>query len=221
MVWEGGAARLLPIPIGDTNEGPRRMNASFIVLIALIISSCAGISGGGNQEWTEQVILPNGQELIVGRSHTLGSRFDRELSAVDAPLGATSYAVLLPGWNGRTVRWEGEHKDFVPIAVAVNQGIAYVVAIPSCRTYLRMGRPSPPFLVFKHSGVSWETTTIAQFPFEIPEANLLIGTDSQRIENANDNGLISAKAIRRLNEGNAMRHIYRQGTDRYVWAGCG
>ena len=197
------------------------MNATFIVLIALIISSCAGITGGGNQEWKEQVILPNGQELIVGRSQTLGSRFEREFSAFNAPLGPTSYAVSLPGLNGQAVKWEGEHKDQVPIAVALNHGTAYLVAIPSCRTYVNMGRPSPPFLVFRHSGVSWETTTIADFPFEITEANLLIGTDSQRISNVQDDGLISAKAIRRLNEGNAMRRVYRQGTDRYLWAGCG
>lgn len=196
-------------------------------LIALIsallvgLAGCAGVVGGGSRSWKEQVILPDGKELIVERSHTLGNPFDRELSAINSPPGATAYVVTVPLPDGRKVSWEAEHKEMIPIAVAVVQGTALVVASPfNCRSYARLGRPVPPFIVFKHGGAKWMRTTIDDFPSEIGEANLLIATDSQRAVNEIDKGMVTAKTVKRLNEVMVERRIYRQGVENYLWGGC-
>ncbi|MDZ4255791.1 MAG: hypothetical protein U1A72_24765 [Sulfuritalea sp.] len=191
------------------------------LLSVLLLSACAGVGAGGSRSWKEQVILPDGRELIVERSHTLGNRFDRELSAINAPPGATAYVVTVPLPDGRKVSWEAEHKDMIPIAVTVASGSAYVLASPSCFTFQKLGFPEPPFILFKHEEKQWTRTTIAEFPDVITEANLLIATDSQRAANEFDKGVVTAKAVKRLNEGNVMRHIYRQGIDKYLWAACG
>lgn len=186
-----------------------------------LLTACAGSGVGGSRSWKEQVVLPDGREIIVERSHTLGNRFDRELSAINAPPGATAYVVTVPLPDGRKVSWEAEHKDMIPIAVTVEQGTAYLVATPfNCRSYARLGRPVPPFMVFKYEGTQWTRSTIDNLPQEIVEANLLIATDSLRAVNEIDRGLVSAKAIKRLNEAIVRRHIYRQGVDNYLWGGC-
>lgn len=191
------------------------------LLSVLVLSACVGIGAGGSRSWKEQVILPNGQELIVERSHTLGNRFDRELSAINAPPGATDYVVTVPLPDGRKVSWEAKHKDLIPMAVAVGSGSAYVLASPSCATFQKLGSPEPPFILFKYEGTRWIRTTIDEFPEGITEANLLIATDGLRAVNEFDKGVVTAKAVKRLNEGNSMRYIYRQGIDKYLWAACG
>lgn len=192
-----------------------------MLLSALLLSACASIGAGGSRSWREQVILPDGRELIVERSHTLGNRFDRELSAINAPPGATAYVVTVPLPDGRKVSWEAEHKDMIPIAVAVERGMAYVLASPfNCRSYAKLGRPVPPFIVFKHDGAKWTRTTIDEFPEVITEANLLIGTASQQAANEFDKGVVTAKTVKRLNEAIVRRHIYHQGVDKYLWGGC-
>ena len=165
--------------------------------------------------------MPDGRELIVERSHTLGNRFDRELSAINAPPGATAYVVTVPLPDGRKVRWEAEHKDMIPIAVTVERGMAYVVATPfNCRSYAKLGRPVPPFIVFKHEGAQWTRTTIDEIPAAITEANLLIATTDQRAINEFEKGTVSATTVMGLNEGIVRRHIYRHGVDKYLWGGC-
>lgn len=195
--------------------------SSVALLFALLLSACATIGGGGTRSWTEQVILPDGRELIVERSHTLGNRFDKELSAIKSPPGATAYVVTVPLPDGRKVSWEAEHKEMIPIAVAIAREAAYVVASPfNCRSYAKLGRPVPPFIIFKHEGKQWMRTTIDELPQEIVEANLLIATDSQQAVSEFDKGMVTAKTIKRLNEVMVERHIYRNGVDKYLWGGC-
>lgn len=191
------------------------------ILSLLLLSACAGAGIDGSRSWKEQVILPDGREIIVERSHTLGNRFNRELSAINAPPGATAYVVTVPLPDGRKVTWEGEHKDMIPIAVTAVGGTAYLVASPfNCRSYARLGRPVPPFIVFQHRGIQWTQTSIAEFPDGIAEANLLIATDTQRAVDEIDKGMVTAKTVKRLNEVVARRHIYRQGVDNYLWGAC-
>lgn len=196
-------------------------STSVALLSVLLLAACATAGGGGSRSWTEQVILPDGRELIVERSHMLGNRFDRELSAINSPPGATAYVVSMPLPDGRKVSWEAEHREMIPIAVAIVRDTAYVLASPfNCRSYAKLSRPVPPFIVFKHEEKQWIRTTIEQWPEEITEANLLIGTDSQQASNEVTKGLVTAKTIKRLNEVMVERHIYRKGVDNYLWGGC-
>ncbi|MBK9350122.1 MAG: hypothetical protein IPN05_08000 [Sulfuritalea sp.] len=194
---------------------------AFIAVLVSGLTGCAGVVGGGSRSWKEQVILPDGRELIVERSHTLGNRFDRELSAINSPPGATAYVVTVPLPDGRKVRWEGEHKEMIPIAVAVEGSTAYVLASPfNCRSYSKLGRPVPLFIVFKHDGRQWMRTTIDEVPQWLVEANLLIATDSQRAINEFDKGIVTAKTVKRMNEAMIERQIYRKGVNNYLWGGC-
>lgn len=188
----------------------------FAVLSAILLTGCAG----GIRHWQEQVILPDGRELIVERSHTLSNRFDREIAAYDSGPSATAYTVAVPLPAGGKAVWQAEHKDMIPIAVAVQEQGVYLVALPSCTIFRKLGKPAPPFLVFKYLDGQWQRTGIEEFPKAIGEANLMIDTSGQRSAKEIDKGLVSAKVIRYENEINPTRRIYRQGIAMNPWASC-
>jgi len=186
-------------------------------LIALLMTGLLVGCASGVRNWQEQVILPDGRELIVERSHTLSNRFDREISAINAPPSATAYTVAIPLPNGGKAIWEAEHMNMIPIAVTTDSKTAYLIASPfNCKSYARLGRPEPPFAVFKYEGNRWARVAIEMFPGQISEANLMIDTSNQEIEKSP----ISAKTVKRLNEGIVRRLIYRQGIDKYLWGRC-
>lgn len=193
------------------------MNSRIIVAMLAAVVMLAGCAGGV-RNWKEQVILPDGRELIVERTHTLASRFDREFSAFNAPPGAASYSIRIPlPEGGYTAPWAAEHKEMYPIAVTTHGESAYVLATPSfCRSYAKHGQPIPPFLAFKYTTGQWQRVAFEDFPMEITEANLMIDTSDKETEK----GLVTARAIRRLNEINPDRKIYQQGINRYIWGGC-
>jgi hypothetical protein len=189
----------------------------FAVLSTVLLAGCAG----GIRHWQEQVILPDGRELIVERSHTLGNRFDREIAAYNAGPSATAYTVTVPLPDGGKAVWQAEHKDMIPIAVAIEDKTAFVLATPfNCRAYAKYGRPIPPFFVFKSLNGQWQRTGIEEFPKTIGEANLMIDTSGQRSANEIEKGLVSAKVIKYENEINPRRRIYHEGVNQYLWGQC-
>lgn len=194
---------------------------TFLALWALCIFGGCGAIGGGVQQWQEEVALPDGKTIIVERSHVLGSTLNRELSSMNAPPDAKSYAISIPLPNGGQAKWEAEHKDMIPLALSVAGDSLLVLASPfNCSAYARLGRPVPPFFVFRYDSGQWIRTTIDEFPSAITEANLLISTDTQRAVDEIDKGMVTARAVKRLNETMVERRIYRQGVNQYLWAGC-
>ena len=190
------------------------------LLVRLALGGC-GVIGGGVRQWQEEVALPDGKTIIVERSHVLGSTLNRELSSMNAPPGAKSYAISIPLPNGGLAKWEAEDKDMIPLALSVAGDVIHVLASPSdCAAYSRFGRPVPPFLVFRYDSGRWVRATIDEFPSVIAEANLMISTSTQRAADEISKGLVTARAITRLNEGVGRRRIYRQGVIQDIWVGC-
>lgn len=195
----------------------KTQTALCAVLSAISLAGCAG----GIRHWQEQVILPDGRELIVERSHTLGNRFDREIAAYNSGPSATAYTVAVPLPNGGKAVWQAEHKDMIPIAVAIEDKTAFLLATPfNCRAYAKYGRPIPPFFIFKYVSGQWERTGIEEFPKAIGEANLMIDTSGQRSANEIEKGLITAKMVKQQNEAMVERRIYREGMNQYLWGQC-
>ncbi len=193
------------------------MRIAVTIAILITLAGCSAIGVGGGQSWKEQVALPDGRDLIVERSHILRNRFDREIAAFNSRPGAESYAVTVPFRGGHTAPWTAEHKDMIPLAVAADESAAYLVASPfNCRSYSALGRPVPPFAIFKYERDSWRRVEIVQLPTGISEANLLIDTSDSVV----DSGFVTARTIRRLNEIIVRRHIYREGVDNYLWGAC-
>lgn len=194
---------------------------NFLALLALCILGGCGAIGGGVRQWQEEVALPDAKTIIVERSHVLGSTLDRELSSMNAPPGAKSYVISIPLPNGGQAKWTAEDKDMIPLALSVSGNVAQVLASPSdCAAYSRLGRPVPPFLIFRYDSGRWVKATIDEFPSAITEANLMISTDTQRAVDEINKGLVTAGAIKRLNEGIGRRRIYRQGVIQDIWVGC-
>lgn len=200
------------------------MKLTSLVLVPALLALCTlggcGVIGGVRQ-WQEEVALPDGKTIIVERSHVLGSTLNRELSSMNAPPGAKSYGITIPLPNGGQAKWEAEHKDMIPLALSVSGDAVLVLASPfNCPAYARLGRPVPPFFVFRYDSGHWIRVTIDAFPSAITEANLLISTSTQDAVDEIDKGLVTARAIKRRNETMVERRIYRQGVNQYLWAGC-
>jgi hypothetical protein len=201
----------------------RKMKAILNHLVALVLLALGGcgVIGGGVRQWQEEVALPDGKTIVVERSHVLGSTLDRELSSMNAPPGAKSYAISIPLPNGGQAKWEAENKDMIPMALSVaGEGVQILASPSDCAAYSRFGRPVPPFLIFRYDNGHWVRATIDQFPSAIAEANLMISTSTQDAVDEIGKGLVTARAVKRLNEGIGRRRIYRQGVIQDIWVGC-
>lgn len=196
------------------------MRNSLALLALLALGGCGAI-GGGVRQWQEEVALPGGKTIIVERSHVLGSTLDRELSSMNAPPDAKAYVISIPLTNGGQAEWAAEDKDMIPLALSVSGDVVQVLASPSdCAAYSKLGRPVPPFLVFRYDSGRWVKATIDEFPSAITEANLMISTSTQRAVNEINKGLVTARAVKRLNEDVGRRRIPRQGVVQDIWVGC-
>lgn len=201
----------------------RKMNVTLNPLVALVLFALGGcgVIGGGVRQWQEEVALPDGKTIVVERSHVLGNTLNRELSSINSPPDVKSYVISIPLPNGGQAKWEAEDKDMIPLALSVSGDVVQVLASPSdCAAYSRFGRPVPPFLVFRYGSGRWVKATIDEFPSAITEANLMISTSTQRAVNEINKGLVTERAVKRLNEDVGRRRIYRQGVVQDIWVGC-
>ena len=160
------------------------------------MSAEAGLFGLGGESWKEEVLLHDGTKIIVNRSQTRGGNHE---IGQEVPIAEHKISFTLPDTQ-EAITWKDTPKpgnnDFslVLLALDVFNGVPYIATTTTtCTSYNKWDRPNPPYVFFKYVSKEWQRITLAEFPAEIKEANVVINM-------AKYSGILSAKEVKDINE---------------------
>ena len=167
------------------------------------MSANAGLFGFGGDRWKEEVLLHDGQKLIVERSQSYGGRHE---IGQKPPIKEHTISFTLLNTN-KTITWTSEYGEdigrtnFNLLAVQVLNGTPYIVASPNLSlSYKKWGQPNPPYVIFKYDGKAWQRIPLKELPLEFENINLVISTlsDAKKLSSL---GFVSAEMVKQLNSG--------------------
>jgi hypothetical protein len=173
-------------------------------MMGVSMSACAGLSelGGDTMNWKEEVLLHDGQKIIVARSQSYGGRHEIGQSP---PIKEHTITFTLPNTN-KPIAWTSEYSEdvgrtnFNLLAVHVLNGTPYVVASPNlCLSYNKWGRPNPPYVFFRYDGKKWQRILLEEFPTEFKTINVALDIRGRQVENLVSLGFITSEKIKELN----------------------
>lgn len=154
----------------------------LILTLGMSMSAEAGMFGiGGNaMGWKEEVLLHDGQIIVVERFYNLGGYpaiESRERAALDQTV-----MFNLPGTK-QQITWKTDFRDTEPEPNSLNlllldvvKGVLYIATYPAgCIAYNKWKRPNPPYVLFKHDGGEWKRISLAEFPAELTKTNVIVG----------------------------------------------
>ena len=160
---------------------------------AMFLAACTTFPVSGADSWKEEVLLHDGQKILVERSQTYKGRSE---PGQPAPIGEHTIKFTLPG-SGKTITWTSEYgedigrTDFNLSAVHVKNNTPYVVAEPNlCLSYNKWGRPNPPYVVFRHDGNAWQRIAFEALPSEFTTVNVV-----KRIRGIDVENLVKARQV--------------------------
>lgn len=177
---------------------------AMILMMGVSMNTNAGLFGFGGDSWKEEVLLHEGQKIIVKRSQTRGGRHE-----VGQQPSIKEHIITfdLPH-SGKTLTFKSEYDEelgranFNLLALHILNGIPYVVTEPNlCMSYNKWGRPNPPYVIFKHDGKAWHRIQISELPIEFTAMNLIINNgQEERIEkSASKLGYVSVAGVQAFN----------------------
>lgn len=176
----------------------------LIVTLAASPSLYAGLFGFGGTEWKEEVLLHDGQRIIVKRSQSYGGRHEIGQSSA---VKEHTITFSLPN-TGKPLSWTSEYDktlgraNFNLLALHILNGTPYLVVEPDlCPSYNKWGRPNPPYLIFKHNGKGWYRIPLPELPAEFKTTNLIVDNKRKKeIESlASKLGYVSAEDVQKIN----------------------
>jgi len=180
----------------------------LLALVATSLSACVGLGGRFPKflpdSWQEEVLLHDGQRLIVERSQTYGG--GQSISGFVTPRTQT-IRFKLPN-DARTISWTSEYSedlgrtDFNPLALHIKQGTPYFIVEPNlCLSYNKWGRPNPPYVIFKWEANAWNRVSMAELPAEFTTINLVVvGWNEEVKENSRAKGYIPVETVMKMND---------------------
>lgn len=177
---------------------------TLLVLSALCsLNAWAGLFGFGGDSWKEEVLLHDGNKLVVGRSVERGGRHE----IGQKPSYTKQMLTFTHPTTGEQVVWEDlatpdlGNSNFLPMALDIYQGAIYLVANPmGCLAYNKWGRPKPPYVVFRYGGKAWERVPLQELPQETKALNLIFSSPDTQVDGLGKR-FIDADTIKRLNTG--------------------
>lgn len=178
-----------------------RLIAGISLMFGLILSAQAGWFGPGGDHWKEEVLLHDGQKIVVKRSQTYGGR--HEIGRGGA-ISGQELSFTLPNTD-RIISFKDEYsediggRNFLLLALHVLNGTPYIVAeTVGCFANNKWGRPSPPYLFFRHDGKAWQRITVAEFPTELTTVNLVVETKGD-MEAIKAQPIVTADLVKKIN----------------------
>jgi hypothetical protein len=173
----------------------------WIAAISLMILG-GGMSGcAGGTSWKEEVLLHDGNKLIVERSQTYGGRHE---IGQKPPVKEQKLTFTLPGAT-RSITWKSEYSEDIGranlnlLALHVLNGTPYIVAEPNlCLAYNKWGRPNPPYVFFKYDGKAWKRIPQPEFPVEFKSINVVINT-KRHADEISKQGVASVADVKEFN----------------------
>ncbi|MDO8370008.1 MAG: hypothetical protein Q7S71_04805 [Candidatus Nitrotoga sp.] len=177
----------------------------LLLMMGVSMSADAGLFGFGGTSWKEEVLLHDGQKIIVERSQSYGGRHE---IGQPSPIKEHTISFTLPNSN-KSITWTSEYGEdvgranFNLLALHVLNGTPYVVAEPNLiLSYNKWGSPNPPYVFFKHDGTTWQRIPLSEFPVEFKTLNVAISMPwdirDKKIK-FDKEGVLSAESIQRRN----------------------
>ena len=176
----------------------------LILALGVSMSANAGLFGFGDTSWNEEVLLHDGQKIIVKRLQSYGGRHEIGQSA---PVKEHTISFKLPGSN-KAITWTSEYGEdlgrtnFNLLALHILNGTPYLVVEPNlCLSYNKWGRPNPPYIFFKHDGKEWQRIPLEEFPAEFKTINLIVnnGREEEIEKLASKMGYVLAEGVQQIN----------------------
>lgn len=159
--------------------------SSLIVLVEMSACAVMGALPLGGDSWKEEVLLHDGNKIVVDRMVTRGGRHEvgQKPSFTEQRLSFT-----VPG-NIHTIAWEDQasqdlgQANFLPMAVDISGGTPYLVVYPmGCLSYNKWGRPNPPYVTFRFHDKEWTRIPLHELPSEIRTPNLIVSMPDVVVE---------------------------------------
>lgn len=154
------------------------------LLVAILIMGTSmnalGFLGFGNSvSWKEEVLLHDGQKIIVGRSQTLGGY--PTIESQEREVLTEEWTFPVPGTEKKIV-WKVDFRraptgsQLMLITLGFLKGTPYIATTPAgCIAYNHWKRPNPPYVFFRYDGKEWRQISLAEFPAEFKDANVVVG----------------------------------------------
>jgi len=149
----------------------------IIFLLSLFLSGCAL---GHSAWWKEEVLLHDGQTIIVDRSRKLGGY--RYVDSRNRSILEEKWKFPVPG-TYKFVTWKVNQElppkgtPLMLVTIGFIHGTPYIATVPAgCISYNYWGRPNPPYVFFKYDGQTWQRIKLEEFPMELTEANVVVGS---------------------------------------------
>jgi hypothetical protein len=185
----------------------------LMLTVVISMNAQAGLFGLGGDSWKEEVLLHDGQKIIVERSQTYGGRSEPGQSG-SGPIKEHTIRFTLPGTN-QSITWTSEYSteagrtNFNLLAVHVLKGVPYVVTEPNlCLSYNKWGRPNPPYVFFKYEDNTWQRIPLEQLPVEFKTINVAHNTLGQDAQDLVRMGLVPVERIKAMNR--SSNPVYRE-----------
>lgn len=173
-----------------------------LVLSLVTLNSCAGRFGFDGTSWQEEVLLHDGNKLIVERSVSRGG--PREIGQRGSYTKET-LAFKHPA-SGEIITWEDNatpdlrNSNFLPMALDVYPDAAYLVVSPmGCFSYNKWGRPNPPYVVFRFGVKTWSRVDLSELPAETKAPNMIFSSPDTEVERLGMR-FVDAETIKRIND---------------------
>ena len=174
----------------------------LLVLIVILGTSvyAFGFLGFGNSvSWQEEVLLHDGQKIIVERHQTHGGKLT--LESHERTTLKEEWILPVPGTD-RKISWKTGFKNppegpcLMLVLVGFPGGIPYIATTAAgCLAYNHWGRPNPPYVFFKYDGANWQRIPLEEFPTELKDVNVAVG----RPDKPHRSGLLSIATIKNEN----------------------
>jgi hypothetical protein len=173
----------------------------LLLMMGVSMGADAGLFGLGGTSWKEEVLLHDGQKIIVKRSQSYGGLHEIGQSS---PIKEQDITFTVPNTN-KTLTFKSEYSEdvgranFKLLALHILNGTPYIVVEPNlCLSYNKWGRPNPPYVFFKHDGKAWQRIPLTEFPPEFKEINLVVNSKGEeRI--ITDQSIVTAELVKKLN----------------------
>jgi len=183
----------------------------IILLLNLFLSGCAL---GHSAWWKEEVLLHDGQTIIVDRALKRGGRHE-----ITQPSSITEHTLrFTPPGSRKSILWKSEFDPGIGystldlMALDIVNGTPYIVTKPTlCLSYNKWGRPNPPYIFFKYSEGQWRQIPLQEFPPEIMKPNVVISLESDErflVREHQQSGFVSVQKVTELNSP-LKEQIYR------------
>lgn len=176
-----------------------------LMISTTLLGACMSTTAiGAGDSWKEEVLLHDGQKVVVERSQIYGGRSEpgqpppaKEVTIRFKPPGAVN-----------SISWTSEYGDelgrtnFNLLALHIKQSTPYLVTEPNlCLSYNKWGRPNPPYVVFKHDGSTWQRIALSELPAEFKTINMIVNNSRlyEIAESSKGTGYVSSEAVMKIN----------------------